>query len=114
MILRKCFNCQHNYVTKNWDDIKCPYCGAYNVYKKGVKKMKHSLLSILIYLVNNRIKESIKESELYGEETDAQERLKKLLIKDIKITAREVKVLFSDLSESNIIYETDPEWAYWQ
>ena len=39
MILRKCFNCQYNYVSKNWDDIKCPYCGAYNVYRKGVRNM---------------------------------------------------------------------------
>lgn len=44
MILRKCFNCQCKYVTKNWDDIKCPYCGAYNVYKKGVKNMDKAII----------------------------------------------------------------------
>lgn len=65
MILRKCFNCQHNYVTKNWDDIKCPYCGVYNVYKKGEKNM----FKIIICATNNGThvsgtKEEIKKAYL--------------------------------------------------
>lgn len=39
MILRKCSNCQCKYVSKSWDDVKCPYCSAYTVYKKGVEGM---------------------------------------------------------------------------